>query len=106
MVTNIYQTFYQTICALLLTLPTINTFFTIKIVKYLQCKAGRERLTSLSPEREMTESECRRNFGLKQEAHLRRTRHRPRVNWEELRTGLTGENIIVGAIRKILLQLI
>ena len=29
------------------------------------------------------DDQCRRGFGLKQEAHLRRTRDRSRVNWEE-----------------------
>ena len=29
------------------------------------------------------DDQCRHAFGLKQKAHLRRTRERPRVNWEE-----------------------
>ena len=30
------------------------------------------------------DNQCRHAFGLHQEAHLRRTRDRSRVNWEEL----------------------
>ena len=39
------------------------------------------------------DDQCRHAFGLKQEAHLRWTRDRSRVNWEKLVRWLSSESI-------------
>ena len=57
----------------------MNEHISLLVGRYVPTKVIRER----NKDKPWFDDQCRHAFGLKQEAHLRWTRDRSRVNWEE-----------------------
>ena len=57
----------------------LNEHQSLLVGRYVPTKVIRVRNKDMS----WFDDQCRHAFGLKQEAHLRRTRDRSRLNWEE-----------------------
>ena len=60
-------------------IEVLNEHLSLLVGRYVPAKVFRLRNT----DKPWIDDQCRHAFGLKQEAHLRRTRDRSRVNWEE-----------------------
>ena len=86
-----HQVNWNTVCSAIRELPSRNIWLSDNPVevldKHLSLMVGRYVPTKVirvrNKDKPWFDDQCRRPFSLKQEAHLRWTRDRSRVNWEE-----------------------
>ena len=83
-----YQVNWNTVCGAIRELPWCNIWLSIEVLnEHLSLLVGRyvpiKVIRVRNKDKPWFDDQCMHAFGLKQEAHLRWTRDRARVNWEE-----------------------